>query len=900
MTSINFDNVYLLLIAIPLAAVFLVPFCIAVRSDNRNVHNLTSLILHMLLAVIIAFTAAGTKLITTVTETDLYIVADVSHSSHKNLTTIDEYIGELTKSKNLPKKTQVGLVCFGKDYQLLSSLGSQIKSVKEAVVDDSETNIISALEYTGSLFTDNVVKRIMLITDAAQTYSENDAALKHTVDNLRSMNIHVDAIFLDNNISASDLKDVQISEGGFTSTVYIDREETVSLSVQSSYQTFANVTLKKNGEEFSSLKPMLSEGLNNVSFTLDTSEVGTFEYEAEVIADGDENEYNNVYKFIQTVSDELNVLIIGGGAEEIEAVKGHYGENVTIESINTSHTKKVPYTVSALCAYDEIVLTNTDLGALENPSMFVQSLDTAVSEFGKSLITFGDLGFGKPENAGTGIGNLNDVLPIKYGSVGDSRLFTIVIDISYSMTIWSRLIFAKQIAVNLVQGMSSDDYVCIVGFYGDVEIIQHPTRLSNKDDVINKINSIDGKQGTFIGFGLNEALRQIKDLEYAEKQVMLITDGLKFEGNTDSSAANIDPVQVAKDMYANDIKLSVTHVGGGVSSDVLDELQRVNKEGGGIYRDVTNEGLIGSVTFVSETEGGDNSAITKNTWIKVNKPRDNVLKGVDIEKKFICNAALGKSELGAVTVLQLDYEKSNGAVIQVPLYAYKGYGNGRIACYSGNIDSVLKHGEILDEETNSALFDNIFSTNSPSVKTDRPYIAEFTVTGKNATFELTPAEYSATVDVPIKLTSPSGDVIETNLKKSSQKKYYYDFKLPDIGKYTISVSYEFGDETFESEYAVYHLFSPEYNSFMLFEAASLHRAIDGYGKVIEVVRDENGEIKDKDSLFRIENDESETGTYVVELTVPLLITAVVIYVVDIIIRKIKWADIVGLFKRNKR
>ena len=92
MSSINFDNIWLLLIAVPLVIAFVIAFCIAVNKDNRNWHNVTSSVLHVLIAVLVAFSAAGTSVETVVTETHVYVLADVSYSAPRNLDKIDEYI----------------------------------------------------------------------------------------------------------------------------------------------------------------------------------------------------------------------------------------------------------------------------------------------------------------------------------------------------------------------------------------------------------------------------------------------------------------------------------------------------------------------------------------------------------------------------------------------------------------------------------------------------------------------------------------------------------------------------------------------------------------------------------------------------------------------------------------
>ena len=71
MNSISFANVYLLFLVIPLVALVTVPFALAVRSDNRNGHNIASLVLHLVMAALIAFAAAGTSIVTVITQTEV-------------------------------------------------------------------------------------------------------------------------------------------------------------------------------------------------------------------------------------------------------------------------------------------------------------------------------------------------------------------------------------------------------------------------------------------------------------------------------------------------------------------------------------------------------------------------------------------------------------------------------------------------------------------------------------------------------------------------------------------------------------------------------------------------------------------------------------------------------------
>lgn len=155
--SFNFDNVYLLFLAIPLVLLFTVPFIVifTVKKDNRNGHTIASIAIHVVMAILIAFSAAGTSITTTITETNVYVVADVSYSANKNLDTVDSYI----KNIKLPPNSRKGVICFGKDYKLITRLGERFDTVKSSGIDDSETNIVSALNYAGTLFREDEIGR---------------------------------------------------------------------------------------------------------------------------------------------------------------------------------------------------------------------------------------------------------------------------------------------------------------------------------------------------------------------------------------------------------------------------------------------------------------------------------------------------------------------------------------------------------------------------------------------------------------------------------------------------------------------------------------------------------------------------------------------------------------------
>ena len=122
MKNVSFDNPYLLILAIPLLLLIIITFVIAIRKENRSKSVVASFIIHIAIVVFVSLAAAGTMITTILTETTVYVVADVSYSSNRNLSMVDNYIAELRN--DLPKNTKLGVVCFGENAEILYEAGS--------------------------------------------------------------------------------------------------------------------------------------------------------------------------------------------------------------------------------------------------------------------------------------------------------------------------------------------------------------------------------------------------------------------------------------------------------------------------------------------------------------------------------------------------------------------------------------------------------------------------------------------------------------------------------------------------------------------------------------------------------------------------------------------------------
>ena len=865
MKNISFDNPYLLLVAIPVLLLLMIPYIIAIRKENRSKSVVVSFIIHILIVVLVTLAAAGTVVTTVMTETHVYVVADVSYSSNRNLDKIDAYITEL--QDKLPKNSKVGIVCFGKDYTLLSDIGEEILSVKTAKVDDSATNISAALNYTADLFAEDVIKRVVLITDGKETDTDATARLIRAVENLHTKNIYIDAVYLDNNLP-EDAKEVQVSGVDFTSATYLNHATKANVMLQSSYETNAIVTLYRNDQKVNTHATTLSKGYNIINFDLDTSVSGEYDYRVEVEAGDDLSPHNNAYTFTQSVTGKLNVLLVSSQEADLERARQLYGDDANI--VDYINNPRVPCTVEEMCQYDEIIISSVDVRTLYNYTAFVDAVDKAVSLFGKNLMTMGDLSLqNKTEEVLEQLGNM---LPVTYGNTDqDAKIYGLVIDTSHSMFNAGKLAIAKQSAIQLLNLLNDDDYVTVIAFNGDVTVMQAPTKALNREEIAKTINEIETRQGTFIGLGLRTAFELMVTQPQAEKQVMLITDGISFSQETDV------PHEIAAQMRKAGIYTSVLTTVPTEKSE--SDMRLVVSNGGGNFYAITQENQIEDIMFSQVADDLTESVIEKESPVLVDNAYDDIMNGIDTMPS-IHGFVYTKAKSSATTLLHTEYQKPSGAVTNPPVYAYWAYGNGRVCTLTTTLTGEWV--QLWGGQEGTTFLSNMVTVNTPKERINYPYTLSITYDGTYSDVEIVPATLNPYATTKVTLTMPDGSKTTQDLVFDSQR-YTYSFTTPDIGKYGIEILYAYDNNTFTSQSNFNISYSPEYDAFTIFDAASLYESVRSRGTVSEGV------------VPTIENDEKEVATYTVSYAIPFLIAAVALFAIDVFIRKIKWKDIKSLF-----
>ena len=876
MKNISFDNPYLLLIAIPLILIIVIPYFVIGNKDNRNATWRISIVLHIVIVALVSLAAAGLKSTSVLTQTTVYVVADVSYSSQRNLDEIDGYIQEI--KENLPVNSKMGVVCFGENQIQLTPVGNSLQSVSNAIgrVKDGATNIAGALNYVETLFRDDSLKRVVLITDGNDTVNGSVGSIASTVSRLVENGIKVDAIFLNNNLKEGEIE-VQISDLEFSSSTYLGHKNEIKILLQASGEI--NVMLElyqrpqaQEGEEAEAFEKIdytvleTESGLIPITMGIPSGLSGTFEYMVKAVADADISAYNNERTFTQEIVGETKLLHITGSAEDKSVVEVMYGAHAEIDTyLVTGERTKVPFTLEELVEYDEVVISNVDIRNIRNVNAFIDSLDMAISQYGKSLITFGDLRL--QTDAKDDIFNkFKELLPVNYGnSSREGKLYTIVLDVSHSMFMASKFTTAKQAAIKLLSVLGDDDYVCLVTFSGEIKV-ETPKKASVcRQKLIEYIDGLTTEHGTDIGLGLEEALKTIQALKLEYNQVMLISDGFSFD-------STVDAVDAATRLYQQGATVSAiaTYIPADGSSGVTTLRNVTNAGGRGKCYTIQRPEDVEGVVFGSVADDIGDVIIEKDVKVNIAKYNDGIVSGFD-SLPTVSGYIISMEKYDATVPLTVSHVKASGYTETMPLYAYRSHGNGRVASFTSNLSGDwTKYWTSADKER---FISNLFLTNTPKIRMEEPYTVNIERAEQQTHIEIVPSVLNPQAKTTLKITLPNGKTMTRELAFDASK-YFYTLETNSIGTYNIQITYSYDDKQFVSYESFNIPYFAEYNAFTPCDTSKIYDFMRGMGSITE------------GGIPNLENDKSEISTYQVSYRIPLLIAGVAIFLVDILIRKL--------------
>ncbi len=864
MNNVKFDNIQFLYLIIPFTLLVLIPFFIVVKKNRFKLYNLFSLLLHMVICVLLSLSIAGFKTEEIKHDTMIYFVVDASNSSERTFQEMDKYIHDFNEKVSVSSK--IGIVAFGKDSEELVQPGQPLKSVTMANIDNSATNMQDALLYTASLFDESYKKRIILLSDGKET----DGDVLSIASQVVEKDIRIDAVFFSSDLKDED-KEIQIDSIEGTTSTFMNASKQLSVNIKSSFNTIAHIVVKDNDKTIVDENIEISIGDNQFLFDSNTKEARMHQYIVTIENEDDVTKENNIYYFNQEVHEKCEIAVISSSYGDSQFINDLIKDYANVTSYITYNT--MPLNIESYIKYDEIILSNVNLLEIDRYETLITTLENLVAIYGKSLLTLG--GENTYFNGSFYSTKLKDMLPVDINPE-DTRQKTalvLLIDNSGSMA-GTRLDMAKKGAISCLDVLTDQDYAGIITFEDSTRVVQPLLPVTNKDLITKKIESISEGGGTMMTAGLKLAYEQMKNLKdtVSNREVILISDGAPGDGGQDV---------IAQQMGDEGIVLSTINIGS-YNDTLLTYLAQLGK---GRSYSINSADQLPAIMLNEVGEVIMDSIIEEDVQVAIHEPKDPVVKDISSIPN-IKGYNFSKAKYNTTTVLNTRLTLQAGDIIDnVPLYVYWSYGEGIVSSFMSDV-SIKWAKSLFENEIGKKLFLSMVQNNFPKEHIDSYLRLQVHSKGMTSRLDVSVPKILTNTELDVKVVSPSGKEEKITMAVSNGK-YTNLFATEEPGTYQVFMDYKNKrtGNVYQTSTTFTYSYSSEYDEFAKSDNIILWQLTSGSGTVTD----------DIDEIVNIEQEDIIYSQYYHEY---FLLFALILFIIDVILRKLRWKDITNLFKKS--
>ncbi len=901
--SINFSNPWLLLLLIPALLLTLIPYFRLNKRYRCTRNRIASMALHIVIMLLAVALLAGMSIEYDLPndKNEVILVVDASFSEAEIEQEKNEFIKAIIDNNNAMFK--LGIVTFGYDQVYAVELTKDMTTVytdylQSSLPDTTATDVEAALNYASTLFEYPETARIVLISDVEET----DGSVAKTIKSVAAKGIKVDTVYMSDDSYRDEVQLIAMERP--EDRIEVGMDFSVKLTVQSSYTGTATITPYDNDIPGASMDIELTEGTQEVVIPFEFSLPGLHKMSFEIESSDDTLAQNNVfhsYIYLEIFDD---ILVIESNHNESEALCRMLEDELNATVVHISSVADSFTTVEDLREYDEVVLVN--IANADMPEGFVELLHTYVFDFGGGLFTVcGNEPDSNPAdeewtaNAYTRqdmYGTLyQDMLPVEAINYTPPTAVMIVIDRSGSMTTdtegnllpdsENKLNFAKNGATECLELLSERDYVGIMSFADNFTEHIELTPRTQRDKILAAIEHIDGTAGGGTNFSpalerAGKALAAMTEVE--NKHIIFITDG-------EPSAADADRYKYwLQENAKNGITTSVigvrcTNSAKNMMTILLTEYAGVTEEN---FHDVTDLNSAAS-TIKKDFEVNKIQDVNYETFIpKINNVHSPIVEGVSQENMPSLDGFYGlKAKEDAEVILSGRF---------TPIYAQWSYGLGRVGTFACDLNGTWSSA-FIDTPEGNAIVNNIIASLFP-LEDISPKDIEVEHEGGNYFTKLN--VFTDLVDgqyLEVTITSPSedgGDPLVQTLTAGANDNYSrLSFTVKTSGIHEIVTQKRAADGTLLSETVIYKAlsYSQEYNLFADKETARLlseQLAVDGRGMVIT-------------DPWQVYENAAKYRHIDIDPRIPMMIVLIVLFLLDIAVRKFKWKWPHEIIRDNK-
>ncbi len=741
------------------------------------------------------------------------------------------------------KDLMIGVIGFGNNAMVDAPLATGRATVAlNATPDASGTDIGRALSLALALLPEDAAGRIALLSDG----KDNGNGVTAQLSALQARGIAVDVLPFESGFA----NDVQITSVTPPAQVYQGEKFDVTVQIDATYDTTGTLVLYANREPVATRDITVRKGKNTFVFQDVASSSGVVTYEAQLVAEGDDNLRNNRLGAYMDVRGVPRVLVASPSQSELPALLTTAGMQV-----DTLLPTQLPDTVEGLREYHAIALVNVNIDDLSEATL--AALDDYVRKLGRGLCVFG--GDDSYALGGWRGSALEDMLPVTMDV--DNRLempslsLVLVIDKSGSMTEGrfgiTRLEMAKEAAMRSTEVLTARDFVGVIAFDDAAKWVVPIQQVEDVLAIQELIGTIRPGGGTAFYSPLSQALVAQVETEAQLKHVIFLTDGEAADGGFDG---------IVSQMAEHDITLTTVAVGNGANTTLLSRLAEMGK--GRAYS--TSEFDDIPKIFTKETYLATRAYIQNRTFYPVIWSAGPLTDYAGFPPVDGYLASTAKPL--ATVALATDRDE--------PLLAWWQYGAGRTLAWTSDVEGAWTK-DLLSWEEASKFFAGMLSHVFAAEKGE----GELTVRRHGDTISLKyvieGTEDGLTTEAIV--LQPDGTQVRTFLSATAPGVYEGTLESGQEGAYAIMVEQKKGDDlvrTLESGLTVGY--SDEYDL----------RAADGSALLAQIAQATGGRLlTDAAQLFTEQGVQTRARR---DITSMLVLAALILFVLDVSQRRLAW------------
>lgn len=566
--GVQFNHPWLLVLLIPLVAFAVFAFRGPSRVSlfrHRMAASLRTLSLLLLVLLL-----AGVQLYTVQRQHEVVYAVDRSSSADDGEQD-REWISSSLENKN--QRDDYAMISFGRDAsaeQTFSS-GAALGGL-DAAVDPDYTNVQRALQLASGMLGSGD-PRIVLISDG----DENIGNMLETGRLLKNRGITVDVLEKQSNTE----RDAAIDSLSLPGKLYLGEAFTVEARLRSTFSGTGEIRLYEDNVEIGSQTVRVERGESSVLLQGLAKSSGLHRYRAELSLPGDEQSANNAAFAFTRVSGNPSVLVVEGKPDTSTNITNAL--NAGLIDTTVIAPGQLPAELADYAQYDSILFNNVSGDSLGQSKM--DAIETAVRSYGIGfMMSGGDQSFGLGGYFDTPI---EQALPVSMELEGKREIpelgLILVIDRSGSMS-GSKIELAKEAAMRTVELMRAKDTVGVVAFDDAPWWVVEPQKLTDKESVLEQIQSIPSGGGTNIFPAMASAAEYMKEIDAQRKHIILLTDG--------QSAGGGSYEQLLSELGEENVTVSSVAVGSDADRGLL---QRVADLGKGRFYDVQDETTLPAI-----------------------------------------------------------------------------------------------------------------------------------------------------------------------------------------------------------------------------------------------------------------------------------------------------------------